>query len=259
MKIFLSLLLSVVFCVSSYRARWLSLSGSLVASLFGASLLIFGSLTWLGPVLFFFASSSILSKIGRHQADAPTLDVDHVRNAGQVLANGGIGWALLLMHVVFPNPLWFAGFAGAFAAATADTWGTEIGRLAKGKTRSVLTWKDIESGVSGGISWQGTLGGMFGAGCIALLAYAGSIHLSTGEILAIAGAGVAGSLVDSILGATIQVRYQHQTTGRITEEKTLDTEEYKPISGITWVTNDIVNLLCTAVGAFLGALFLFIF
>ncbi len=255
----MSLLISVVFCVSSYRARWLSLSGSITASIFGASLLLFGGFMWIAPVLFFFASSSILSKIGRQGMVSSSLKVDHVRNAGQVLANGGIGWAVLLMHIVFPDPLWFAGFSSAFAAATADTWGTEIGRLSKGKTRSVVSWKVVERGVSGGISWQGTLGGMLGAGAIAVLAYYGSDFISEREVMMIAGAGVMGSLIDSILGATLQVRYQHVSSGHISEEKVLNDAKYKPVKGIPWMTNDIVNLLCTAVGASLGTLLLRIF
>jgi len=44
-----------------------------------------------------------------------------------VLANGGIGGILVFMNFLFPDERYCIAYLGAVAAATADTWRTEIG------------------------------------------------------------------------------------------------------------------------------------
>lgn len=244
----------VAFGAISHRLRWLSSSGSIAASVFGFCLLYWGDLSWLLPVLVFFATSSILSKIKKRSLafdhDALSEEKEDVRDAKQVLANGGVAWLLFMVYQIEPNQMLFAGFVGAFAAATADTWGTEIGRLAKGSTRSVITGKSVPRGESGGISWQGTLGGFVGAAIVAFVAVGDDILLG----LAIAVAGVWGSLVDSFLGAALQVRYRDIKTGEITEKKMKDEPAYEHLKGIKWLDNNMVNFCCTVSGAAIASL-----
>ena len=224
-----------------------SASGSIAAGLFGWTLLYLGSLAWIAPVGWFFVSSSLLSKVRRTNVGPK----DHVRNGIQVLANGGVGWLLLLLYSVTQNPIYFAGFVGSFAAATADTWGTEVGRLVGSTTRSVITWQPVEKGESGGISWQGTLGGTMGGITVACAVFLfDSLDSSSAGaqlVLGIAVAGVLGSLADSILGATIQARYIDPETGLVVEEKPDSTTQLH--SGISYLTNDAVNVLCVGTGA----------
>lgn len=251
MKFFLSLAFSLVFCALSYRFKWLSASGSIVASLFGWSLIFYGFPGWIAPVGWFFLTGSILSKIGQKSSKKDA--GDHVRNGWQVLANGGVGWTLLLCSIFMPHPIWFAGFAGSFSAVTADTWGTEIGRLFKGKTRSIISGKPVEKGSSGGVSWVGTIGGVIGAGILSLSVFANPFVLAGDSGLKlmfwVVLAGGVGSAIDSVLGATVQVRYQASTTGEILEKRSAGEKEITYLSGWPFMTNDFVNLICALVGA----------
>ena len=88
------------------------------------------------------------------------------RDAWQVLANGGVATAA----IVAGGPLGVAAFAGAYAAANADTWGTEIGMLARQAPRSILTGKPLATGISGGVTLVGTLAEAAGAVFIGTLA-----------------------------------------------------------------------------------------
>ena len=157
-------------------------------------------------LLAFFISGSLLSQGGERR-----------RNARQVIANGGIAALAALAGS------WTA-FAGAIAAATADTWATEIGRHARALPRLITTGRPVPAGTDGGITVLGTAGGCAGAAAIAALS---SLLGQPG--IAIAVAGVLGMFVDSLLGASVQ-------------------------GTVRWLDNDAVNLAATASGAGLALL-----
>lgn len=235
---------AVLFGFLSYRLQWLSATGSLVSSLFGFSLIYLGGASWIIPVLVFFGTSSILSKSGIDRRERKREDV---RNAVQVLANGGIAWILLLVQSHIEGQVLYAGFIGAFAAATADTWATEVGRLLGGTPRSVITGKPVEKGVSGGVTLVGSVAALCGSLLIGL------VPVFFGEMLWIGllvggVSGLSGCFLDSILGATVQVRYSDSVTGAVTESPSGGEHH----AGWRWVTNDTVNLFCTLCGAVVG-------
>jgi uncharacterized protein (TIGR00297 family) len=176
------------------------------------------------------------------------------RDAGQVIANGGIFAALAVGALVDPTPVWLAAGAGAIAAATADTWATEVGTLGHAP-KLITTGKRVATGTSGAVTWRGTVAGLAGAACIAVV----SLLSGWGEraaLAAIAG-GIIGSLVDSVLGATIQ-RQQwcdrcEQATERLVHSCGMITQRN---GGISWIGNDTVNTLSSLTGAGVGAILL---
>jgi len=147
----------------------LTTSGALAATFVGTA--VFGSGGWRNAavLLAFFSSSVALSHIG-WKTKKKLLDIGKAvpRDAAQVLANGGVATACALAALA-GNPVWQVAFAGAFAAAAADTWGTEVGTLAKRAPRSILGWKRVEAGLSGAISAIGTWGELCGALLVAFV------------------------------------------------------------------------------------------
>ena len=234
---FFELILSVVFVLTSVRFRWLTPAGAVTAGAFGFTLLWLGDAAWLVPVLFFFSTSSVLSKIGTQDESMPS---GSRRNAIQVFANGSVAWAMLLAHSIWPRPELYIGFVASLAAATADTWATEIGRMYGESTRSILTGRIVRKGESGGVSLQGTVGAITGA---ALLGVIAAWLNETAGITVVAVAGFAGSLVDSLIGASVQGRFRDPETAEETEQRTGPV-----IRGWSWMTNDAVNLMCTLTG-----------
>jgi uncharacterized protein (TIGR00297 family) len=220
---------------------WLSPAGAVAAALVGVAVL--AGTGWRGLMLLavFLATSSALTPGGGQ------------RRPAQVYANGGV--AALCAVLAHWEPAALPAFAGALAAATADTWSTEIGGRSRQRPRLLLTWTAVAPGTSGGVTPLGTLGGAAGAilvGAAALL-----LHLAQArEAAVVAAAGIAGMVVDSLLGATAQARWRCASCGADTEDPrhACAMPRLHRVSGLPWLTNDSVNVACTAAGAALAAL-----
>lgn len=249
----------VAFAALAHRARALTASGAAVGGGLAACLVGLGGWAWVGPGLTFFVLSSALSKLQpRPKTEvARRFEKGAVRDAGQVLANGGVAWGLLILWAVLP-PSWstgqgvlYAGGCGAFAAAAADTWATELGTLSPERPRSIRSGRPVPTGTSGGVSILGTLGGVLGAGSVAAAALLGATA-TVGLGATITGGGIAGMLADSLAGATIQAQYRDPATGRHTELP--PAPDAVPVQGWNAITNDTVNWIGTAVGGGVSAL-----
>lgn len=181
---------------------WLTGRGAAAALAVGLATIWGFGWRGVGLLLAFFISGSLLTKgAGRR------------RNARQVIANGGAA----ALAALAGGWTWFAG---ALAAATADTWATEIGRFSPQAPRLITSRIRVPAGTDGGMTLLGTAGGIAGAGFMGGLSYV----LGQRGALAVAIAGVVGMLMDSVLGATVQGKFR-------------------------WMDNDAVNLAATLAGA----------
>ena len=238
--------------LAALRLKTLTRGGALGAAAIGTC--TFGALGWPGAaVLFaFFVPAVALSRFGRVSKGALRDVGKHgARDGSQVLANGAIAAACALAALVHALPF-AAAFAGAFAAAAADTWGTEIGTLARSRPRSLRTFRPIATGLSGGVTWLGTLaqcaGGTVVAAVAAITGVAGFVPVAAG--------GIAGALADSALGATLQeLRYCGIC------ERACETDPHacgsatRRVRGIPGLGNDAVNVLSTLTGAVVAVAF----
>jgi uncharacterized protein (TIGR00297 family) len=190
--------------------KWLTAAGA------AAALAVGGATVWgvgwrgFGLLLAFFVSGSLLTKGGGR------------RNARQVVANGGVAAAAALLGA-------WPAFAGAIAAATADTWATEIGAHSSTAPRLITSGTPVTRGANGGITPLGTAGGVLGAAVMGGLTWVLGPHdLRLAGLVAVVGA--LGMLIDSLLGATVQ----------------------GPFEG-GWLDNDAVNLVMTLAAAGMAA------
>lgn len=250
-----AVVVAAVFGGAAYRLRALDLSGALAAGLLAWGVVAGGGPAWVLPGLTFFVLSSALSRLGRRRKAAAErlAEKSARRDAGQVVANGGVAALLLAAHVFWPHPALYWGFVGAFAAAAADTWATEIGTLVGGSTRSILTGRPVPAGTSGGVSLAGTLGAVAGAAVVSLAALPfarpflfDGLTLERAALVVISS-GLAGALLDSALGASVQARYR-DAGGTLTERPQVGGVGLPLARGWRWVNNDRVNLACTLAG-----------
>ena len=249
--------LAALVALAAWRLQTLTRSGAIAALLVGS--ITMGLAGWAGAlVLFaFFLPAIALSRIGRARKRRLTDIGKHgARDAAQVLANGGIATLALIVGTLFHRAdLGDVAFAGAFAAAAADTWGTEIGTLVRGLPRHILTGKPLPTGISGGVSIAGTIAEFVGAAVVAAV----TASVGLGALLAVALAGIIGATIDSILGATLQERRYCDACARLCETNPHDCGmTTRVISGIPGFGNDAVNAIATLSGA-LAAVLLAVF
>ena len=260
MQLLLGFLLALVIAFLAYKARSLNKSGAIAATFTGTIIFGIGGLSWAILLLTFFITSSALSRAfkKRKQGLNEKFSKGHERDAGQVFGNGGIATLFAALHFFYPESIvpW-VGFAAALAAVNADTWATELGVLNPNPPRMITNiTKIVEKGTSGGISLMGTLASLTGSALIALLA---SLLTDNWSIfLLITFCGLAGSLFDSLLGATVQAMYFCPADNKETEKHPLHTcgTPTTLIRGWNWLDNDWVNFACGAFGVITSLIFI---
>ena len=212
----------------------------------------FGGWTWGVLLAIFFISSSLLSHYNEEekQAVAEKFEKGHRRDVGQVMANGGLGATAAVLSFIAPSPLWLPLFVGAMATVTADTWATEVGTLSRRPPRLITTGRAVEVGTSGGVSLLGTSVSLLGGLTIGLAAGLLVEELTLGNTVIIGMvSGLAGSLFDSLLGATVQRVYYCDVCRKETERQVHRyTHQTRPLRGWSWLNNDRVNLLASVAG-----------
>jgi uncharacterized protein (TIGR00297 family) len=239
----------------AWRAKALSRSGGWAAAVTGGLIFGLGGFPWGFLLMTFFISSSALSRaFSRRKAVlSEKFAKGSQRDWGQVLANGGVGTILVLAHTILRGEIWpWVAFGGAMAAVNADTWATELGVLSPNPPRLITSGKVVERGASGGVTLLGTLATVGGGALVALFAGISSPQPGlSASLIAITFAGLVGSLLDSILGATIQGIYRCPQCDKETERHPVHLcgSETTLIRGWRWLNNDLVNFIASVSGA----------
>lgn len=174
------------------------------------------------------------------------------RDLAQVLANGGLGAILALVHTLLPDQVWpWLAYIGAMAAVNADTWATEIGVFNPDPPRMITSGRRVGRGTSGAVSILGYLAVLGGAALIGITAAVSQTANAWAVIGAAAAAGFAGSTLDSLLGATVQSIYYCPACEKDTERQPLHTcgTQTIPQRGWRWLDNDWVNFIASLAGA----------
>lgn len=241
---------------AAYAKKSLTLSGCLAAIMMGTIYYGAGNLFWFGTLLLFFITSTLLSRFRkeRKQEMEKSYAKTGNRDAGQVMANGGMGMLLCLANWWVPHPAWMYAFIGVMATVTSDTWATEVGSLSRKPPRSVMTCKVLTPGASGGVSLLGSAAAALGGALIGLGAFvfawiSGIEQMNwLGWMLTGLIGGLAGAFADSYLGATVQKMYRCTVCGREVEVHEHCGHKTVRARGLSWMSNDLVNVLSSLIG-----------
>jgi uncharacterized protein (TIGR00297 family) len=203
--------------------------------------LIWGTLGWQGyvVVMFYFLVGSGVTRVGMAQKEAAGIaekrsgarGPENVWGSALIAALCAVG--VLLIQLLHPasgeqiiSLLWL-GYVASFSTKLADTCASEIGKAYGQRTFLITTLQPVPRGTEGAVSLEGTLAGVAASVAIALVGWAVGLITPIGIGICILAAFIATNL-ESVIGATLQTK-------------------------LTWLTNEMVNVLNTAIGAIVAA------
>src|SRR5947209_4397206 len=125
------------------------------------------------------------------------------RNAGQIFANLSIACIGAAAFLVTGHHCALLAMTAALAEAADDTVSSELGQALGGTPRLVTTWRAVNAGTNGAVTLIGTLAGFSAALTVVVVCVLTRI-ITFPEFAICATAGFAGTIADSLLGATLE-------------------------------------------------------
>lgn len=192
----------------------------------------------------------------------------------QVLANSAIATVLVIVLAIMTggqdqcldsnDSKVITGIIGAiighYCCCNGDTWSSEIGVLSDEQPRLITTLKPVRKGTNGGVTFQGLLaatGGGLTIGltftAVGLMTAKCSFDMALRQLLVIpisAAAGLLGSLIDSLLGATLEFSGYCSVRKKVVSKPGPTVTK---ISGMTILDNDAVNAISVLLTAAITA------
>jgi len=200
--------LTLLFAALGRAVRGVTTAGAIAGAAVCFALLWAAGIGAFAALLSVFLLTWIATRIGySHKQHLGTAEARTGRDALQVLANLGTASGCAVLYATLrPDPRLLIAMAAAVAEAAADTVSSEIGQAVGGAPRLITTWRKVAPGTDGAITLAGTLAGA--AAAIAVASVCVLTHIFEWKLLAVcAGAGVAGMIFDSLLGATLERRH----------------------------------------------------
>jgi len=195
--------------------------------------LLWGSLGWRGwlAVVLYLALGSLVTRLGfRRKQEAGLAEGRGGRRGPENVwgsAATGAVLALLSTAPAAPVGLLLLGFSASFSAKLADTCGSEIGKRWGRTTLLITNLRPVPRGTEGAISLEGSLASLVGSGAMALLMLGLGLIGSWAAWWLVTLVGLAATLLESLIGATLQPR-------------------------LAWLSNELVNGLQTLIAALLA-------
>jgi len=273
----LSIGVPIVIAVQAYRKNSLDLSGCAFALIMGMVVTL-SNYCFTIAILTFFITSSKATHIRKERKRELQrhFEEDSRRNWLQVICNGGVATQVALFYLLEEGPgetaidftsrynlsWWCISFLGAICCANGDTWASELGSVfSSGDPLLITSLKPVPRGTNGGVSFIGlvvsSLGGLVVSFtfvvtewfCVETHQWRSSPPQLAPLLLIGLISGFLGSLIDSLLGATLQYSGLEARTGKVVE---YEGPGIWHISGRPLLDNHSVNLFSNLITALIS-------
>jgi len=193
----------------AYALGTASVTGTLSGVLLSLWAIVLGGYGWFVLLVTFFGLGGLASKYRYEEKLERGIAQENegARGGSNVLANSAAALVAVVAYAasgeigVDPLIAQFV-FAGAVAAALADTFSSEFGGLFD-SPRLITTLEPVAPGTDGGVTWQGAVAGAAGSAVVAALTLL-FFAFDPAWAASILAAGFLGMVIDSVLGATLE-------------------------------------------------------
>lgn len=239
----------------AYWKRQLTLSGCVAAIILGSGTLYILGFSGLSVYLFFLITAGVIGKLSKKVRGVEQIQKKGGnRDASQVFSNGAPAFIAALLYLATKNDAFLVVFVSCLAEACCDTWSGDIGVLSKKAPYSIITFTQVPPGQSGGVSVLGTFAGLLCSLLFGTL-YISLFNFEAKGFFTVVISSFFGMILDSILGATIQVHYYDEKKDLITEREEVDGRKLPVYRGLKFFNNDRVNLTCNIFAFLLAMVF----
>lgn len=192
--------------------------------------LLWTCLSWRGYLLMFLylVLGTAVTYVGKDIKEAKGIAEKRsgTRGPENLWGSAAVGAICALAYCFFPDRLWLVGYTASIATKLGDTWASEIGKAYGKNTFLITTFQPVPAGTEGAVSLEGTIASLVGAVAISISGWL--LHLlNSTDIMPVLVASFLAVNLESLIGATLQHRFP-------------------------WLTNELVNVLNTAIGASLA-------
>jgi uncharacterized protein (TIGR00297 family) len=260
-----SLCVVTLFGVSglALATKALDFAGAVAGLTVGSAILLFGGWEWFLLLLTFFVVAGLSTRFRFDQKRRMGFSegLGGTRGWRNVLANGSLCAVFAVAYGMSTYRPFLWAYIGAVSTSMADTLATEFGLLNPHEPRLITDLgRKIPAGTSGGVSPYGEGASLLGSTLLSAVAWFVGFG-SKGSIVPILGlvSGFLGSTFDSLLGATIQVKFVCEVCGRTVEKRVHCGRAASPASGLRFMDNNLVNFLATLFGAASCVILAFLF
>jgi uncharacterized protein (TIGR00297 family) len=221
----LAVVANAVVAALGYAGGTVTVAGAVTGAFIGIVIVVTVGWGGWGVLLATFGFAVVSSRLGLRRKTL--LGIAETRGgrrgAGNAMANTGIAAvAAMLAVLTYAHDAGRIAFVAALAAGGSDTVASEIGKAWGRRTVLLTSLAAVPPGTSGAISAEGTAAGLIAALALSALASTlGIVSFSTVPVIVVAA--TVGSLLESVLGATLE--------------------------GPGIVNNDVLNFVNTAIAA----------
>ncbi len=253
----ISISLSLLLALFGYIKKAMTNSALLLAFLFTFLITYYGGISSYLILVTVFLGTVIASKIRKNERlkiNINTIEKYGQKDIYEIIANVGVGTILIILYKFLQNELLLVIYASIMAESLADSLASDIGVLSHKRPINIITLKRSEPGLSGNISLLGLASSFIGSLIIGLIFTTFTFNIK--YLIIITLSGFLGAIFDSVLGATIQVKYKCCACQKITEKKMHCQKKTKYYKGIKAINNDLVNLLSNIIAGIISYIFL---
>ena len=254
-ELYAGLTAAVLVFLIVFFSRAIEYYGALLAMLMVLSFSYCGGARGLGFLLgCYFAIFFISFAAKRLRRKRGQAKVSDSRGFWQILINGGLGTAFILLYGLTGREMFFVVSMISIGGCFIDSVSSDVGTPSAKKPYDIFRRRRVETGLSGGMSSLGTLSALVFSLLIGLYTV-WAAGLKWHDVLTVAAFVFLQSILDSALGSLVQVKYRCPICGAVTEKKCHCGAETEYHSGVKRIDNNAVNLISSVIVTALAAAF----